>query len=1075
MKTISELLLLFFLLNCIANLQAELKKDEKEPQEIKIGSKVEYDKNNNYFSFQYEGSNAALIVKFIDKSESEIYLKNSRSKKIELKDLWGRAYIGNLTNSGTYYLEINCSSIYCEIGGKFETSLYGDILETIDLSKNIYYQDFELENTEIFYGNIKYNVSGLKEDKYVLFKAVSNYYTDYYPYYPNESVVTDDLDYPDFSNLTIFEVTNISSGNSERNLNVYHFVKNTKYIIDIHCLKKSNSFKYIQFLFIPITNSSIRRFQGDEGMIIYEGPIHGIVNASNEKEFYMFFNYINNYNKIYYVNTSETIESFEQYLDILPKLQPISVSDLHFKEEKTDNSVILLLPENYEYKSRLYLVEELDDECENVVRANKNKILYCKGDEEMQIDKSKIFYSVITLTSNHRNMRYLFSENDNNTDYIIHNHFFQPIYIEKNENDCSIQVKKYSKNFAFFGAENPFLFNSIYNYYKRILNDEDGINIDNYIKLPQVNFRINSIFIPFFDFFNAYLIQSDIKINIYIKQLYGGSELYECDDDGYDIKNLDFLANPVSNVKCKNKKSLFNRLFNLEGTKILAGYITPDSYFDIYAEIDDNTSAVINPFPLEESEKILFGGIKNNAKYLKKGVEYIINFELDHLIKLDPEFDAEIIISNKFQEKIINPQNPTLPVSGKEYTIQSNNDAMIYFIQKLPSNWYQTEIDIKNSKGKIITKYPDKEVIIDFGFKNYIPSNIPLYSLYHYIDNSYDRLKAKLVEGEKLYIYSKENIDVSYRGNNLNNKNNDFNIFLVPNDNEESYLIVKTVEKLNIKIKFDLFFCKEDTTLELSFIEENNQNKSIITDKTYKTYSESMREYKKINEHSFDIEMIFKSNQSVVFTYSYYDLFDENIYKENNNFKKEREILSKSKIEEIVPKNEREIKIKFTPHYKQSTTRYIILIAQKSSENTFENFKDACFVTGLLTQRPNGVKVEAIYDGGIDDSINAEVDISDILSEKNNKYLMSIISQELRYSRKINFYDPQEFTFGSIKPDEDDELKGVYLALAIVLPIIGAIIIAIVIIFLVRSKCHKQEDTVNDEALSKLANTSYEL
>ena len=46
------------------------------------------------------------------------------------------------------------------------------------------------------------------------------------------------------------------------------------------------------------------------------------------------------------------------------------------------------------------------------------------------------------------------------------------------------------------------------------------------------------------------------------------------------------------------------------------------------------------------------------------------------------------------------------------------------------------------------------------------------------------------------------------------------------------------------------------------------------------------------------------------YTYSYYDLFDENIYKENNNIKKEMEILSKSKIEEIVPKNEREIKIK---------------------------------------------------------------------------------------------------------------------------------------------------------------------
>ena len=439
MKEKSELLLLFFVLNYIASLQVGLNEDEKEPQKIKIGSKVEYDKNNNYFSFQYEGSNAALIVKFIDKFGIEIILKNSKYKKIELNKIVG-VYIGNLTKADTYYLEINCSSICCEIGGKFETSLYGDILETIDLSKNIYYQDFEIYSAESFYGNIKYKVSGLKEDKYVFFNRSEYYDTNYYyPYYPNESIVTDDLDSPDFSNLTIFEVTNISSGNFERNLNVYHFVKYTEYIINIHCLKRyssyDRSFRYIQFFFIPITNSSIRRFQGDEGIITSEVPIHGIVESDNVKEFYIFCNYdINNYNKIYWVNTSEPIETFEKYLEILPKLQPINVINLHFQEEKTENTVILLLPESYEYKSRLYLVELFDDTCgkDFTLPANTNKIINCKWDEEDKIDilwTHKIFYSVITLTSEYKNMRYLFSEYDNNTDYIIHNHFFQPIYL----------------------------------------------------------------------------------------------------------------------------------------------------------------------------------------------------------------------------------------------------------------------------------------------------------------------------------------------------------------------------------------------------------------------------------------------------------------------------------------------------------------------------------------------------------------------------------------------------------------------------------------------------------------------
>ena len=43
------------------------------------------------------------------------------------------------------------------------------------------------------------------------------------------------------------------------------------------------------------------------------------------------------------------------------------------------------------------------------------------------------------------------------------------------------------------------------------------------------------------------------KVNIYIKQIYGGSDIYECDADDYDERNLTFLTTPISNVKCKNK------------------------------------------------------------------------------------------------------------------------------------------------------------------------------------------------------------------------------------------------------------------------------------------------------------------------------------------------------------------------------------------------------------------------------------------------------------------------------------------------------------------------------------------
>ena len=93
---------------------------------------------------------------------------------------------------------------------------------------------------------------------------------------------------------------------------------------------------------------------------------------------------------------------------------------------------------------------------------------------------------------------------------------------------------------------------------------------------------------------------------------------------------------------------------------------------------------------------------RNAAKFLKKEVEYKINFELNHLIKLEPGFNAEIKITRGSSIITINSQNPTEKVTGREYTIKSNNDAMVYFIGKLPDGFDKKEINLIESKGKII-------------------------------------------------------------------------------------------------------------------------------------------------------------------------------------------------------------------------------------------------------------------------------------------------------------------------------------------------------------------------------------
>lgn len=219
-----------------------------------------------------------------------------------------------------------------------------------------------------------------------------------------------------------------------------------------------------------------------------------------------------------------------------------------------------------------------------------------------------------------------------------------------------------------------------------------------------------------------------------------------------------------------------------------------------------------------------------------------------------------------------------------------------------------------------------------------------------------------------------------------------------------------------------------------------------------------------------DNKLTFQTNKQFIFTYSFYDDTDESFVEAYYN---ERSVFDELIIDEIVDKNNKDniIKIKFNPNYKQSSTRYIILIAQKNNENTIDNFKNPCFIVDLLNRKPQGVLSDVIYDIGENSLIEAEVDISNILHDK-NEYILNIISQELRFDKKINFYEPKEFTLaGKDHEDEDsgssgtdgtdktEGTKGSSLALAIVIPILSVIIVGLVIfIILIKRKGSSSSD-----------------
>ena len=202
----------------------------------------------------------------------------------------------------------------------------------------------------------------------------------------------------------------------------------------------------------------------------------------------------------------------------------------------------------------------------------------------------------------------------------------------------------------------------------------------------------------------------------------------------------------------------------------------------------------------------------------------------------------------------------------------------------------------------------------------------------------------------------------------------------------------------------------------------------------------------------------FKSTNDFVFSYSFIDFTD----KESNDFERfinEREELFNLTIENITKKYPDDhssdiFTIKFRPNYKNSSTRYIVVIAPKEGTNTLENFKNPCYLTNLATKIINRSKNINIVDIGENDSIEFDVDIHDILG-KTDKYIINIISQELRFDKKINFYEPKIFIHRECYDncdysDDDDDGDDFPLAYIICIVIASFIILFIVIFFIIR-------------------------
>ena len=940
-----------------------------------------------YFKYEYnfeENNPKELCFNFGDNDDFYLFINQGDKTVIFEYDFQKpNLFRLNLTKSGTIYFEF--------YSPKYERLIYVTYMfyafiyeeKFVDLNKKFYYKKLDFYSQKKMEN--KYKVKELNEDKIAYF----NYYTSTKGY--------------DYSNP--FIICNDITSDCTKNISNYKFLQNTEYTIYINYsyIKKNYReddcyYYYPSFILFPISEDSFE--EKKEGYHFFSEPKIFIIELINKAKLQIYFE--NVHENIYkaFSNEKININNFNKIL-----LQKYNNNDT-FSEDDGNYLILLVFPSNIKYNSKIIIVNQIlkSDNSEFTIKDGKNALIIY--DQYFgNLKPFNFFYNdVITISSKIKNMLNIISnEQTANYNFFCFKFMITPIYVEKYKEENTITISKYQSRYASFI---PISYNLIHSYFK-YLSETSSLSFDENKLLPFYK-RINTDISPTYDFANLYLYESE-KLIIYFKKIFGSTDIYECNFNSESINNNDYsnFTKPISFVD--EKKSILNKLYTFKETKLLIGYLAPNSYFDIYIDLIDNYKITISSFP--------FNLFNNAAKYLQKDKEYNIDFNANHLIKLEPGFNTNVYIYNKYNTIILNSTFPTAHLKGNNFNIKADDNAMVYLYEKLIPIF--TQVKIKPEKNKNIEiKLNNYDIyVIDFGFEGYNPMNDIYLDRNAYtfanggtvlIENYYDKLKTELVENENLYLYHSAGLDVIINySENLNNPNNEYTFYMIPKDSEEKTLIINNINKN--RIKFLINYCQSPHNVNMFY-------QTSITNETLFIFNNSQKELI-LSKNQYSAKLRFESEEDFIFSYSFYDERDISI--QNGEWKKDREELE-LKIEEISIKKINDeysntISIKFNPNYKASTTRYIITIIPKTKSNTFDIVSNRCYITKLVTQKSKEIKIINIADTGENGLITVDADISDFL-KISNKFVITIISQELRFDKKLNYYPPKEFYYNTEEP-----------------------------------------------------------
>ena len=529
------------------------------------------------------------------------------------------------------------------------------------------------------------------------------------------------------------------------------------------------------------------------------------------------------------------------------------------------------------------------------------------------------------------------------------------------------------------------------------------------LKLDNSNYY-GFVKVLFFDFESEYYLL--------FKEYNGNTKVYNYKID--DNTNLTDLLSVIPSYEDNDKFSLINnKLSIIKGSQLFSFYLDYGFYCDIYIQkVNDNQNII-------SFNNIVTG---NLVKLLMPNKVYYIDFNLNHMIKLDNDYtDAQVTFYDKNNKEIgaLDMNNRYIHLNGSNIKVSSNEkNALIYFYSIMESdkkNMYEIIFEKsrigKNMKFNITNKDNDDQnitLIKDYGFENYYPMlNSKSWdkiliekgkTTTIYIENPYDKLdENELNENEQFIIYIANAFDeegrpyfeeekfeiknINYNDNSIS-KYNKFNFQVIEMNKNKSIILSQSNKN---KIYYQMTFCNRSSYSYYMDIDYSNSNIDGINNLKSSNQSVSINlENYEIMNHKF-----YRSNgynDNLLFYYS----FENNVipYK-------------KSYVEMYLwlkALDEKYLDVRIWSDNKAYYKMYIV-VALVDDNNKLSTFNQHCYLSKLITENINSNYILKIlyYDfSSSNEYILKKIDISSLNTNTNNKFVLNVIAEDLS-NNKLQF------------------------------------------------------------------------